>query len=477
MYVYEWTEAPGLFIMISVTFLSTLLSGKDQGVSQPRGCLARSHLVHSKVIIWMVFTISMGFGIHPHLPTRFYDHDLPGYSGGLYFRGENERVASLVSRWMGKNVTSGIQLDYDKHSSRVRTPYVLNGDLRTILSYLWNDPADVKYERRWIASTSQDDPTPESIALDFAFPPSGHNPSQPVYLVLHGLSGGSNEGFVRDFVLHATSRNSTTAVLVARGLMDTKVEGPALFHGARVDDIDAAVQVLRTMVGPNGVIAGVGFSMGGIMLSNYVARSGEGCALNFAVNISGGLDMRQQVKFVRSKWLWQTFMAEGLRDFVLKRAWLKIENRVGKEAVSTLLRASNVMDIIEHGFYRYNSHKYENSNQFLAEMSAMGDYKSGKPSAQGRIARVNIPLLVIFALDDPVSSHRTLGAHPEEVVETGEGNVIMAITKRGGHVGWPTGIRPWTDGWKYMNEMALNFVESGVQEDLRFHLKGKHVMW
>lgn len=57
--------------------------------------------------------------------------------------------------------------------------------------------------------------------------------------------------------------------------------------------------------------------MGGIILSNYVARSGKHCSLDAAISVSGGLDMRHQLNFRRSMRLWQPMLTFGLRDDIL----------------------------------------------------------------------------------------------------------------------------------------------------------------
>lgn len=57
--------------------------------------------------------------------------------------------------------------------------------------------------------------------------------------------------------------------------------------------------------------------MGGIVLSNYVARSGKHCSLDAAISVSGGLDMRHQLNFRRSMRLWQPMLTFGLRDDIL----------------------------------------------------------------------------------------------------------------------------------------------------------------
>lgn len=87
-----------------------------------------------------------------------------------------------------------------------------------------------------------------------------------------------------------------------------------MFHGARTIDAHVAALALRRVLGPRQVLVGAGYSMGAIILANYVASSGPNCALDGAIAISGGLDMRYQEAFYRAQRLWQPMLTEELRD-------------------------------------------------------------------------------------------------------------------------------------------------------------------
>lgn len=76
----------------------------------------------------------------------------------------------------------------------------------------------------------------------------------------------------------------------------------------------------------------------------------------------------------------------------------------------------------------------------------------------GRIANVSIPFLVLQALDDPLVGWRTLGTeNVQGLADAGLGNTMLLLTKAGGHVGWPLGNNPKTEGWKWMNNIGRDF--------------------
>jgi len=79
---------------------------------------------------------------------------------------------------------------------------------------------------------------------------------------------------------------------------------------------------------------------------------------------------------------------------------------------------------------------------------------------------VSIPLLVVHSLDDPLITWRTVAAnsglmHPANLTsKTGSGNLFLLLTKRGGHVGWPVGMLPFVEKWRWMSEISSSFVDA-----------------
>lgn len=282
--------------------------------------------------------------------------DLPTIQPGFYHSNTNPFIQSITRHWdessRSYNVSTGATL------------YLVNGDQRTGIPFLLNKVQEQEYVRVYVRNPFDD----ESIALDIAFAYSSstdkddnnndsmqhslvHNLDKPVYLILHGLNGGSHEEYVKDFVSRRRSEGSTVIVMIARGMMDTSLKGWNAFHGARTGDVDIAARAVRRgleeVARVNGVdrqvLSGVGYSMGAIILSNYVARSGENCALDSAVAVSGGLDMRQQLNFRRSMRLWQPMLTFGLRgDILLGKYARHYKSRLTKEQFLNLLRVTSI---------------------------------------------------------------------------------------------------------------------------------------
>ena len=82
--------------------------------------------------------------------------------------------------------------------------------------------------------------------------------------------------------------------------------------------------------------------MGAIIVANYAARYGQQCALDAAVSVSGGLNMREQLTFYRSMRLWQPMLAQSLREVVLTGFRQRYEKRLSDYDFREFQTASHV---------------------------------------------------------------------------------------------------------------------------------------
>jgi predicted alpha/beta-fold hydrolase len=116
-------------------------------------------------------------------------------------------------------------------------------------------------------------------------------------------------------------------------------------------------------------------------------------------------------------------------------------------------------------------------------MSALGDIPhTPSPEDQlaetrGKIHDVSIPLCVLHALDDPLITWRSVAnnkgpMHPYNLTRNGSGNIMVLLTKGGGHVGWPIGNMPFVDKWKWMSNAAMSFAHA-VDKAKKEHIPKK----
>ena len=156
----------------------------------------------------------------PDLPRNIHE--------GLYFQVDNILVKTIVQHWPTPI--------YSKETGA--SPWMLTGDSRTGIPFLIHGATELTLIHRWLPTIDG-----EAIRLEISFPPQGHSTTKPIYLVLHGLSGGSQESYVKDFTHRRNNQGSTVVIMIARGLMDTPVKSFHVFHGARIDDVSEAARV------------------------------------------------------------------------------------------------------------------------------------------------------------------------------------------------------------------------------------------
>jgi predicted alpha/beta-fold hydrolase len=264
-------------------------------------------------------------------------------SEGLYYHSENTRAQAIAQSWPQNT------WDYAKQDA---TPWIPTGDARTGLPFILNKDRvpNPDWTRVWMPTSDG-----EVVALDWSFPTDGHDTTQPVYFVLHGLNGGSNEEYVKDFTHRRNAERSTVVVMIARGLQDLPVRGWDIFHGARWTDAHQASQKVKEVLVPRQMLAGVGFSMGAIIMANLVTRAGNECALDAAVAISGGLDMRFETHFHRAQRLWQPMLTTELRDtFVVGKWGERVRHRLSKDQLKKLMRATHISEVDRTAVVAYN---------------------------------------------------------------------------------------------------------------------------
>ncbi|KAG7353123.1 hypothetical protein IV203_009171 [Nitzschia inconspicua] len=426
-YVYEFGRIPGV-ILLTVSLGSLRVT--------------RKHIPTLLLLLCVCWTIS---------PWELEDPaNIPSTTlkPGLYYNKKNPMIHGIVSKWQ-------IRLpDY----SQVATPFWLTGDARTGMPYTFgyvdNPP---RFHRVWLPTFDD-----EYVAMDIAFPIAGHDWEKPLYLLFHGLNGGSKEGYVIDFCHARNNEGSTCVVMIARGLGGAPIQGWTFFHGARIKDAHSAAAVLRNRVkGDNQVLAGVGYSLGAIVLNHYVASFGTQVALDVSVAISGALDCTFQEVYNRSQRIWQTMIIAHMRDQFLYPKWgNRIIQKIGKKNYQKLMRAENIVEADQYIGVMYNG--YKDILSFYSEMSAVLATNNTNQSRH-----FAIPHLVLQSFDDPISSWRTNAANdpsnpffPSNIVmQENCSNLVILLTERGGHVGWPMGYFPHT--WEYMNTyVAAGFVSS-----------------
>jgi predicted alpha/beta-fold hydrolase len=109
----------------------------------------------------------------------------------------------------------------------------------------------------------------------------------PVALLIHGINGGSFEGYVRSACAELASRGVRPVVLNLRGCGGQELTSGRGYTALQAPDVAVAVSSVAARH-PRAPLLGVGFSLGAVLLAKYVAEADMGLHDIGAVGGGGG---------------------------------------------------------------------------------------------------------------------------------------------------------------------------------------------
>ncbi|KAI0325714.1 AB-hydrolase YheT [Cubamyces sp. BRFM 1775] len=312
------------------------------------------------------------------------------------------------------------------------------GHAQTIYSTIGNfskvDP--VVYERRpWCFRVFLQLPDKGIVAVDVAPPLASHpiSGSEDVLLVAHGLTGGSHEAYVRAVLARVTRNRDAgglglrAVVLNFRGCNGSPLVTPRLYHAGSSDDIRHVVLwICHTF--PECRIYGLGFSLGGNILTKYAGEEGDACPLQGLVTLANPWDFvegsRHMLRSPSCRYVYRYALGGALRQL------LYVHRKVFLDAAKLPLSRHLVEDVL-----RWPSITLGQYDTFV--QAPMFGFKSSTDyyayCTSSRLAPdIRVPLLAINSTDDPVVSTTSL---PFDQIPNSPW-LVLAVTQTGGHLGW-----------------------------------------
>ncbi|TGZ81065.1 AB-hydrolase YheT [Ascodesmis nigricans] len=259
---------------------------------------------------------------------------------------------------------------------------------------------------------------PESTEIDAGDPED----STPMLIVLHGLTGGSHELYLRA-MLHpivSPSVGFAACVINARGCALSKITSKQLFNAKFTDDVRLLVKHLRKAY-PKRPLFAVGFSLGANILTNYLGEEAERCELRAAAVVSNPWNLELTDNGLHRTWIGHHVYSKVLggnlrRLFELHRPHLTQDPRILPDAHTRM------------------THAYDFDREVTAKVfgyHTVGSYYRAASSID-KLLSVRIPTLIIHAKDDPIVMD---GAAPYDEVKANPWTFMVA-TEGGGHIGW-----------------------------------------
>lgn len=302
--------------------------------------------------------------------------------------------------------------------------WLRNAHAQTLFSNFFRRPPVLLREREELSL-----PDGDFLDLDWHLP-EGWTPSQPLVLVVHGLSGSSESHYVLGLQAALAQKGWASVAMNCRGASGRPNHLPRAYHAGGSDDL---VRVLAHMQAryPATPVAVVGYSLGGSMTLKLMGEMGDAAPVFAAVAVSVPLLLpvcadRMDRGF--SRVYRQHFMGALTAQWEEKMRHLE---RRGDQAAAARVRVQ-----LARGPFRSF---WQFDNDLIAPLHGFSDVHDYYRRASPRqfLKSIDRPTLLIQSADDPFM---TPGVLPDgsELAPA----VHFELCRSGGHVGFIDGGTP-----------------------------------
>lgn len=304
-----------------------------------------------------------------------------------------------------------------------------NRHVETIFAAFFRSLPDVTFRRECVRT--KDD---GAVALDWVAGDDRHLPSlSPVLILLPGLTGGSEDTYVRHMLIRARKLGWRVVVFNSRGCANSPVTTPQFYSASFTGDLREVVSHVSGRY-PKANLYAAGWSLGANILTRYLGEESSNCSLAGAVSLCNPFNLPIADEDFRKGFnnIYDRALANGLRKIFKRHASL-FEDISGEYNIPMVANAKTVKEFDE-GLTRV-SFGFKSADDYYLNSSSSDSIKD-----------VCIPLLCIQAANDPIAPARGI---PHEDIQENQ-NCLLIVTPKGGHLGWVAGSEapfgaPWTD--------------------------------
>jgi len=273
-----------------------------------------------------------------------------------------------------------------------------------------------------------------------------HPANTAVLVILHGLSGGSQESYIKAIATCAAIKGMRAVVINNRGCAGSSLSTPQAYSAAWTKDVRTAMQHLRD-THPSAPMVALGYSLGANILAKALGEDGEGTPFVAACVVSNPYDLNASNGMMRKGLgpIYNRVLCGGLIrtfakhcDAFKNRGDLPDWGRVGD--------SHTVLEFDDRHTRRVFG--YESVEAYYRDASS-----------SHHLPNVAIPLLNLVAADDFLlppcfDSYRRLNERNP--------NVVTVLTPRGGHVAWHETLDRSGEQWG--DRACLEFLISALEE-------------
>jgi predicted alpha/beta-fold hydrolase len=253
---------------------------------------------------------------------------------------------------------------------------------------------------------------------------------QPLIILLHGLTGSSQSGYITGLQIALFQQGFRSISLNFRGCSGESNNSAKCYHSGETEDIHFLYQTLRQRE-PDTPLAAVGFSLGGNVLLKWLGEQGSKLSLFAAIAVSVPLVLSTCASKLDNGFskLYRDNLLQELKRYI--RLKLQHLEKLGNIPEAKKIRQLGDLSKI-NSFWQYDDlvvaklHGFKNVHDYYQRSSSRQFLKS-----------IGVPTLVIQAMDDPFMTQDVL---PD--LDELSPYVYLEMTPGGGHVGFIAGQRP-----------------------------------
>lgn len=323
------------------------------------------------------------------------------------------------------------------------TPWIFNGHIMTILGVLFRSLPEINFHRVLLPV----DDIGGTIATDWHTKPYR---DQPVLLILHGLTGGSDNEYIRWMTLSASSNLDICCVVVhARGCGRSQLTSARSFCAANTDDLRLSIQYIRSIIGEKTPLFAVGYSLGAGILTKYLGEESNHCSLDGAIICCASFDMLLSTANME-QWLHARTYNRRLTNNLIKyikqheHHFTKCQSEPNLN-VDQAYRSRTVREFDQHVIIP--QYGFRDVEHYYTEASSSKWLKY-----------IRIPTLILSAIDDPICPIDGLPIN--DVLQNP--HLIAIETLEGGHVSYLQGWWPRT--YSYDNTVVVEYIKARLKQ-------------
>lgn len=359
-------------------------------------------------------------------------------------------------------------------------PLLWTGDLKTVVPAVLADIRRSRKDRRYRRCVLDGD-----VSCDFMIPNPPKN-CERLAILVPGIGGDSSAPYVLECASYLSGEDnwivcvvnprsdpdSTSAVAPGRDDEDpTRAFDPVGF----VDDLALVVRHLceqkrgASSLGPwmeedttFRHVAIVGFSLGAIVTSKYLASRKIPPVVRCGICVSGAFSLDFAL-WRRYAYFYQAVIVPTLVEKFETRYGLDaIRRRLGDRRTARLFGARNYKELVESCSSTVSSGGDDGGSKHMTR-SSFGDFRKGLEVDTDEIRAISRPLLLLTSLDDPLHHADLIGL--SKIRAAANDNIAVLVTRYGGHVLWPEGSSPFErPSCGFLRETVAAFADAATRE-------------